>query len=367
MILDRYFARRFIQSFLMIGAVFLTLIMLIDLIEQLRKFEGVDVSFGQLFRLTLLNAPAAINEILPLLMILSTIVLFVGLARSSELVVTRACGRSGIRALAAPVLMALVIGALAVSTLNPIVAATSNRYQQLADTYRTGGPAALSLSGEGLWLRQGGARGQSVIHATGYGGSDGELALHGVTILSYAPDGGPVRRIMAEKAQLGNEEWILSKAKVWPLVAGLNPEKSARIHDQLALPTTLTEDRIRDSLGRPTGISIYDLPDTIRQLKQAGFSTKRHEVWLQVELARPLFLMAMVLVGAAFTMRHARFGGTGIAVLSAVLLGFGLYFVRNFAQILGENGQLPISFAAWGPPIASLLLTLGLLLHAEDG
>ncbi len=367
MILDRYFARRFVQSFLMIAAVFLTLILLIDLIEQLRRFEGTDVTLGQLLGLVLLNAPAAVNEILPLLMILSTIVLFVGLARSSELVVTRATGRSGIRALLGPVLVALIIGALAVSTLNPIVAATSQRFQQVSDTYRTGGPAALSLSGEGLWLRQGAARGQSVIHATGYGSTAGEVILHDVSILTYAAGGGPIRRIHAESATLTDEEWILSAAKVWPLVAGLNPETSAAYHDSLRIPTTLTEDRIRDSLGRPTGISIYDLPETIRQLKQAGFATKRHEVWLQAELARPLFLMAMVLVGAAFTMRHTRFGGTGAAVLASVLLGFGLYFIRNFAQILGENGQLPVALAAWGPPVAAILLTAGLLLHAEDG
>ncbi|MFK7753107.1 MAG: LPS export ABC transporter permease LptG [Sedimentitalea sp.] len=366
MTLDFYFARRFTQSFLMIGAVFLSLIMLIDLIEQLRRFRGLDISFGQLFTLMLLNAPGAINEILPLLMILSTIVLYVGLARSSELVVTRASGRSGIRALMAPVAVSLVIGALAVSTLNPIVAATSNRYQQLSDTYRTGVAQALSLSGEGLWLRQGGAQGQSVIHATGYGAGDA-VTLYDVSILTYAPGGGPVRRIQAEEAVLEGEVWVLKRAKVWPLTTGLNPEKSSAYHDSLNLPTSLTQERIRDSLGRPNGISIYDLPDTIRDLREAGFSTKRHEVWYQVELARPLFLMAMVLVGAAFTMRHARFGGTGLAVLTAVLLGFTLYFVRNFAQILGENGQIPIAMAAWAPPIASILLTLGLLLHVEDG
>lgn len=365
MILDRYFARRFIQAFALIGSVFLTLILLIDLIEQSRRFEGLDVSFGQLFLLTLLGAPEAISEILPLLMILATIVLFVGLARSSELVVTRASGRSGIRALAAPVAVALTIGVLAVTTLNPIVAATSNRYQQLADSYRTGGPAALSLSGEGLWLRQGSAQGQSVIHAGGYLG-DG-TTLYDVTILTYAPDGGPVRQIVADSAHLEDDYWRLERAKVWPLNAGLNPESSAAEHDELRIETTLTQDRIRESLGKPTGISVYDMPATMRELAEAGFSTKRLEVWYQVELARPLFLVAMVLVGAAFTMRHVRFGGTGLSVLTAVLLGFALYFIRNFAQILGENGQLPVMLAAWAPPVASVFLTLGLLLHAEDG
>lgn len=366
MILDRYFARRFLQSFLLIGGVFTTLILLVDLIEQMRKFEGIGVTLGQLLQLILLNAPEAINEILPLLMILSTVVLFVGLARSSELVVTRATGRSGIRALLAPVLMAAAIGVLAVSTLNPIVAATSNRYQQLADTYRTGQPAALSLSGEGLWLRQGGTRGQSVIHASGYSGA-APVTLFRVTILTYAREGGPVRRILADRARLNDDEWVLSDAKVWPLAAGLNPEATAASHETLRIPTTLTQERIRDTLGRPSGISIYDLPQTISDLRAAGFSTRRHEVWYQVELARPVFLVAMVLVGAALTMRHTRLGGTGLAVLLAVLLGFGLYFIRGFAQAMGENGQIPVALAAWAPPVASILLTVGMLLHAEDG
>ena len=105
----------------------------------------------------------------------------------------------------------------------------------------------------------------------------------------------------------------------------------------------------------------------IEQLEQAGFSSRRHHVWLQSELARPLFFVAMVLVGSAFTMRHTRFGGTGPAVISALLLGFALYFARSFAEILGENGQLAVPLAAWAVPVAANLLAFGLILHAEDG
>ncbi|QBF31626.1 LPS export ABC transporter permease LptG [Thalassococcus sp. S3] len=365
MILHFYFARRFLQSLLTVTLVFLVLLLLIDLVEQLRRFEGIDVAFGQMVQLMMLNAPGALNEILPLIMILATVMLFVGLARSSELVVTRAAGRSGLRALLAPLGVALVIGVLTVTTLNPIVAATSNRYQQLSELYRTGGTAALSISGEGLWLRQGGGEGQSVIHAKHYSSNAG--VLYDVTILSYAPEGGPVRRIEAGSARLTNGAWSLRAVKVWPLAAGLNPEVNAMEHEALLLPSTLTQERIRDSLGTPSGISVWDMPATIRQLQQAGFSTKRHEVWFQSELARPLFLVSMVLVAAAFTMRHARFGGTGVAVLTAVMLGFGLYFIRNFAQILGENGQIPVALSAWAPPVAAVLLALGLLLHTEDG
>ncbi|MEX0278380.1 MAG: LPS export ABC transporter permease LptG [Ruegeria sp.] len=366
MILDRYFARRFIQSFVLIGGIFLTLLILIDLVEQVRRFDDANLSFGQLLQITLLNAPAAISEMLPLLVILATIALFVGLARSSELVVTRAIGRSGIRALVAPVLLALMIGAIAVSLLNPIAAATSEEVQRLSDRYRNNGDSTLSISREGLWLRQGTATGQSVIHARSMLDND-TFGLRNVTITAFLPNGKPTEQITAKRAELENGQWVLHKAKVWTIEDDLNPEANAVTHEVLNLPTSLTRERIIDTLGQQDSVSIYDLPQLIRDLREAGFSTKQYEVWLQVELARPLFLVSMVLIGAAFTMRHVRFGGTGVAVLSAVLLGFGVYFVRNFAQILGENGQLPIMVAAWAPPVAAILLSLGLLLHAEDG
>lgn len=365
MILHFYFARRFAINFLVLTVVLFSLVALVDLVDQTRGFGDLGVSFGQIIGLTLLNAPQTVNEILPLIVILSTIALFIGLARSSELVATRAAGRSGLRALFAPVIVALAIGAIAVTMLNPIVAGTSKRYSELAESYRTGGASTLSISGEGLWLRQGDADGQSVIRA--YRSNADASILYDVTIITYAPGQGPVRRIVSRSAALQEGGWVLRKVKLWRLQEGFNSEANAETHKELFIPSSLTLDRIRDSFARPSAISIWKLPEFIAQLDRAGFSSRQHRVWLQSELARPLFLMSMVLIASAFTMRHTRFGGTGISVLSAVLLGFGLYFIRSFAQILGENGQIPIYLAAWAPPIAAVLLALGLLLHAEDG
>ena len=107
--------------------------------------------------------------------------------------------------------------------------------------------------------------------------------------------------------------------------------------------------------------------DLLAWLKEAGFTARRYQVFLQTELAQPAFLTAMLLIGAGFTMRHQRGGRVGVMVLGAILLSFGVYFLRNFAQILGENGQIPPALAAWAPPVAAILSSLGLLLHLEDG
>ncbi|MDB4196764.1 LPS export ABC transporter permease LptG [Ascidiaceihabitans sp.] len=365
MILHFYFARRFFAAFFFLTVVSYAIVVLVDLIEQTRKFSRFNVSLSDRLGLTFLNAPETVNQILPLITILATVVMFIGLARTSELVVTRAAGRSAMRSLVSPITVSLIIGSLAVAVLNPIVAATSKRYAVLSESYRSDGLSALSISGEGLWLRQGDTNGQTVIRAS-RSNADASV-LYDVTFIVYAPNLGPIRRIEAGSAALGKGDWFLRDAKVWPLVAGLNPEINASVHDILKLPSTLTLDSIRESLGKPSSVSIWNLRNYITQLEQAGFSPRRHKVWFQAEMARPFFLMAMVLVAAAFTMRHTRFGGTGTAVLTAVLLGFTLYFIRSFAQILGENGQIPILLAAWAPPVAAILFALGMLLHAEDG
>ena len=363
MILHAYFARKFFWSFALVFTVFLVLLALISLVENLRGFRNLP--FGGVLQLVLLGMPEANYEILPLVIVLATVALFVRLARSSELVVVRAAGRSALRNLAAPVTVAALVGVLAVTMLNPIVAAASKRHNDLVNSYYGGGTSILITAFDGLWLRQGSPERQTVIHARR--ASSDLTVLFDTTFIDLDPDGRPAQRIMASSARLDGGEWVLSGVKIWDLSRGTNPEATATELDQMRLASALTQDHITDSFGRPEFIPIWDLPKFINQLELAGFSARRYAMWYQMELARPLFLVALVMIAAAFTMRHSRLSNTGVSVLAAVLLGFGLHYIRNFAQILGENGQIPILLAAWAPPVASFLLATGILLHMEDG
>lgn len=365
MILTLYIAKRFVGMFVRVFGIFFGIMMLIETIDQLRRYSGTTLGLGDAAYMAALSVPSSLYRILPLIIILSSIALFLGLARSSELVVVRAAGRSGLRFLLAPVASALMIGMLAVAVFNPLVAATSKKYDTLSALYDANGGAVMSVSGEGLWMRQGDAAGQSVIKAA-RADPDG-AALHGVTFLTFLPDGTPAQRIEAKDALLQPGQWVLSGVKRWNLTSG-NPERdAAALPDGLTLATDLTTDRIRNSFGAPSAVAFWNLPRYIADLERAGFSARAHRVWMQMELALPLLLASMVLIAAGFTMRHARFGKTGSMVLMALAGGFAIFFLRNFAQVLGENGQIPIFIAAWTPPVAASLLALGLLLHLEDG
>lgn len=364
MTLSRYIAQRFLATVAQVFLIFFGIMMLIDMVEQLRRFGAEGLGLAGAAQLAALNVPSTLYRILPLIVILAAVAMFIGLARSSELVVVRAAGRSGMRFLMTPVLAALALGAVSVAVLNPLVAGMSREYEVVYARLSRGSESVLSISASGLWLRQGGPAGQTVIQAAR---SDGDgTRLSDVTVLTFSPDGTPLKRTEAAEAVLTPGSWALIEAKTWDLTAA-NPERTARTASRVTLPSDLTRERIRDSFGDPSAIPIWDLPGYIARVEAAGFSARRHRVWLQMELALPLLLASMVLVAAGFTMRHARIGRTGQMVLAAVLMGFAIFFLRNFAQVLGESGQIPVALAAWSPPVAASLFSLGLLLHLEDG
>ncbi|MGO4853127.1 LPS export ABC transporter permease LptG [Phaeovulum sp. W22_SRMD_FR3] len=372
--LSLYLSRRFLAAFVMMLGIFFAFLFMIDMVEQLRKFTSAAVGLPQAAVLSLLNVPASLYSILPLIIVLAAIVMFLGLARNSELVVIRAAGRSGMAIVAAPMVVALALGGLGVAFVNPIVAATSKRVETLSESYRSGGSQTISIDREGVWLRQGGGDDengdagdatQAVIRAARANAD--ATTLFDVTFLIFAPEKGPIRRISADKAVLGQGQWRLTGVKDWRLAASDNPERDALELPQLNLPSDLTPERIRDGFGKPSAIPFWELPDFINGLQRAGFSARRHQVWFQMELALPLMLAAMVLVAAGFTMRHSRMGGTGTMVLLALASGLAAYFLRNMAQVLGDNGQIPVALAAWMPPVVALLAAGALLLAREDG
>lgn len=366
MTLGLYLIRRLAFSFALIGAVFFGMLLLFDVVETLRRFGGGQTSMAEIVWLAVLHVPATFYQILPLLTILASMTLFLGLARSSELVVIRSAGRSAMRMLREPFLATLVFGALAVAAFNPLVASASRAYQQrLAALAAPDQLAQISLEGSALWMRQGDAVGQTVIRAATV--DPERLLFTGVTFLQFERETGiPRVRLEAETAQLEPGTWQLSGVKRWDLSAE-NPERDAEYLDTLAMPSDLTGQRIRESFSRAGMVSIWELPDFIRALDRAGLSSRAHRAQFLAELAMPLLMGAMMMVGAVLCFRHVRAGNAGTRMLITVLAGFALFFLRNFAQVLGENGQIPLALAIWTPPIASMLLALGVLLHLEDG
>ena len=338
--------------------------LLIDLIEQLRKF-AISIDFIEVFFLTLLNLPSSVYQILPLIIIISSALVFLSLARNSELIVFRAAGKSSTSMLITPSILSFLIGVVSISVFNPIVASTSKQYADLKAKLVDGQETTISIGNEGLWLRQADETGHTVIRAKRANSDATEL--YDVTLIKLSEDKLPIRRIEAMMINLKDSKWIAKYSVIWPIKYGENSQSAVEEYDLIEIPTSLKKEQITDQFGDPSTISVWSLPEFIGQLERAGFSAKRYSVWLQSELAKPIFFLAMMLISAAFCMRQTRVKGISFNVMAAVLVGFLLFYLKNFVLILGVNGQLPVLIAAWGPSFAAIFISLGLFLNREEG
>lgn len=370
--LGLYVARRFLTVAVGAFAAVLALVMVVDLVELLAKNSSGRADFHEIVWMAVLHAPSVTITAAPFTVLLAAMVCFAWFARSSELVVTRAAGVSVWALIAPALIVALLMGVGAFAIYNPVAAAFAQRFDSLEEAYFGRSSSRLSVSGGGIWLRQGDASGQTVIRARR--ASESVTQLWRVSIFRFGPDDRFERRIEARRAVLEPGLWRLSGAQVWSVGRGgieslddATRETAPEGHKELVLPTNLTREQILESFAPPRTISFWDLPGFIDTLEASGFSSSRHRLHWHSLLAAPVIFAAMVLVGAAFSMRHARFGGLGSMALGCVLTGFAYFFLSDVAGALGASGAVPVLLAAWGPPAAAVLFSLGLLLHLEDG
>ena len=358
--LSRYIARRFLIS---IGLVFLVVVgvaFLIDVInlgDRAASREGAN--FTVVMGMALLRLPYIAQKVLPFAVLFGTMLTYIWLTRTNELIVTRAAGVSAWQFLLPSLFLAAALGVFVITVFSPLSSAMIARFERMEAEYLRGQESLLSVSPGGLWLREGNASRQYVIHASQVTESGADL--HDVIIFAFEGEDRFVERIDAVDARLGDGVWELRDVLV------TRPDTTAETIPELRLPTELTLHRIQDSFASPETMSFWALPAFIHTMEAAGFSALRHRIHWHSILAVPLLLSAMVLVAATFSLRLTRRGRLGLFILAGLGSGFMLYFVSDVSLALGMSGSLPAILSAWAPATIFAMLGSALLFHLEDG
>lgn len=357
--LYRYLAKQFLIG---VGIVFAAIIFLafsIALVDLLNHTAGRQISSNIVLAMTLLKLPDLGLTLLPFAVLLGGVFSFVRLSRSYELLAIRAAGVSAWNLLAPALTVAVLLGIVCVVAVTPVSARLLVQYAGMEAKYLRGQPSQLAVSRNGLWLRQGDAQHQSVIHALRVAHQG--VALNDAIIFLYGKGDHFQGRIDARSARLKQGAWHLKDA--WVSTTDGRPVH----HAQYTLPTTLTPSQIQESFASPSTISFWDLPRFIQTARAAGFSAKRYLLYFDTLLVLPAMFAAMVFMAASFSLRLARLGGLGRVILYSTLAGFGVYFFSDVTKALGESGILPVALAASAPAAAAILLGMTLVFHQEDG
>ncbi len=376
--IQRYIFRECVASLVLTLGIILLAIILVDVVEQMRTIGdrtqiGIDVAFS----LTMMKTPGLILETLPFAMLVGSILTYSQLGRRSEIPAIRASGVSAWRFLGPVMVLAVLVGVLMVTVLDPLATRLSQDFE--ATRARLLGNTA--PSNEGVWLSQGdlqagadaeqagaalpGSNQQAIIHGRRVVGRG--QALENVTFWYFRPGpAGPsdrefTHRIDAKRAELTPGFWQLTDIVENRLGGEIQRTES------LALPTNLSSDTLLSRFASSKTIAFWELPSFIQAGKAAGMDVGDYVLKYNTLLATPVFMLAMSLIGAVVCLRLARSGGLSRLVGAGALAGFVLYFTTRLASGMSASGATPPEAAAWCPPLFALFAVLTLLAHLEDG
>ncbi len=357
--LYRYLAIQFLLGVALVYGAFLALAFSIDIVDLLNRTSGRNAGMPVIVTMALLQLPDLGQKMMPFAILGGGVITFARLSRSQELVASRAAGVSAWGFLLPPLVVAVVIGIMAVTVFTPVSARMFSEFAGLEARYIKGEASQLSVSINGLWLRQGNEQRQSVIHALRV--AQQGRHLEDVLVFLYKNGDNFIGRIDAKSGDLGDHVWVLKDAWV-------SDTKAAPVHhDFYKLETTLTPEQIQESFASPDTISFWNLPGYIRAAQAAGFSALRYRLYLYTLYALPALFAAMVFMAASFSLRLSREGGMAKVILFSAASGFGVYFFSTLTQVLGYDGAVPVLLAATAPAIASILIGMTLLFNQEDG
>ena len=358
--LYRYLAVQFFFGVVVVYTAFLVLAFSIDIVNLLNRTAQHAVSTSIVVGMAALQLPDLGQKMLPFAILLGGVFTFARLSRSQELVATRAAGVSAWDFLLPPLAVAVGIGIFAVTVFTPVSARMFTEFAGLEARYVKGEASQLSVSQNGLWLRQGDEKQQSVIHSLRV--ADQGQHLEDVIVFLYGANDHFLGRIDAKSGQLQDQAWLLRDA--W--VSDTNGGRPVH-HDTYLLSTTLTPEQIQESFTSPDTLSFWDLPAFIRAAQAAGFSAIRYQLYLYTLYALPALFAAMVFMAASFSLRLSREGGVAKVILFSAACGFGVYFFSDLTRVLGQSGTVPVLLAATAPAVAAILIGMTLLFNQEDG
>lgn len=358
--LSRYLAWMYTKAFLQLLVILLGIVYLFDTVELLRraaKFDNVPLSL--VLQMGLLKLPEIGQIILPFAILFSALYTFWFLARRQELVIVRAAGLSVWQFLGPIIGVAMLVGIVHMSMINPVGAAMMTRYHGLEAAYLKPNDNTISIGDQGLWLRQKNGDDVVMLHADTV--KMPEWKLNGVTAFYFTPSGDFRRRIDADHAGLNDGLWTFRNVVI------NEPGQIPKRAQSETLPTNLSVSEIEESFSTAEETPFWSLPSYIRTMEETGFDSRKLRIHFQTLLAQPLLFAAMVILAATVSLKVARAQQTAVMISAGVIMGFLMFFASSFLKALGASDQIPAFLAAWFPSFIALSLGISVILTTEDG
>ncbi|MEE8241708.1 MAG: LPS export ABC transporter permease LptG [Nitrospirales bacterium] len=355
-ILTRYILRSVTQGFLICLTGLMTVYLVVDFFEQIRRFMRHDAAGSDVFWYFLFKIPGIVVQLAPVAVLMATLLSLGLLLRHNEITAMRGSGLSLFR-LAVPYVGFAGLVSLGLLVLSAVVVPLATaRAELIKEVYIKKQNPGVSLKAERIWI-QAGPNMLVKVDAVDPGG----VTLRGITLYQLGPTFELLLVTDAEEAHYTPDGWILRRG----VERRLFPGGKVMAEQFLTKPVGLLQipEDFESWLSMESQeMTLGSLKAYANRLQRNGYNVSRFLTDYHGRWAFPFVCLVMAVVGMALSLRRTgvRGGGLAIGIGQALGISFLYWTTHSVAIALGRGGVLIPVAAGW---VANLLfISFGLYL-----
>lgn len=347
-----YLVRVFINNFLMISLVFICLSFFLNIFEEIKFFENLEVSFFIPIILTLLNVPTIFFELMPFIFLISAIFFFIYISDRNELSILKNNGIDNLKIVIILSLTSIVLGLFVISIYYTISSNLKNTYLNYKNKHSSENEYLAVVNENGLWLKEDFGGYINIINAKTFKNN----ILKNITITKLDTKYQTIETIISKKANIQNKKWQMENVKI------INPSDKEKNYTKYDFGSNFNGEIVSNLFSNLNSLNILQLHNQMKNYENIGYSTTDIKHHLNKIYTLPLYFVLMTIIGCLLMLRMKFLNSKFFMLVIGVFISVLIYYLNFFLSLFGLNETLPIEISVWLPQLLLVLVIfLGLI------
>jgi len=347
--INRYIINEYIKSLFVVIAVMLSIIFLINLLDEFNFFKSKkELKFIFFLIFTVLKIPNVLINLFPFIVLFAGIVFYLKIYNHNEIISLRVMGFSNIQIILIPALTSFVIGYLIVFLIVPFSSSMLKYYEELRSEYNET-KNLVFINETGIWILDKNEKEKNIIRIEKI--NRDFSVIKQVTIYNYDTSNNFIKRIDADEGIIENKSWQLSKVHI----ITTNKENYLNNYNHVS---NVNINELKKIYKNTETVSFLDINKEMLILEDKGYSTIDLRIRYQKLISFPVYLLAMsilsglMIINLGKTSNYLKYGIYG------VLISIIIYFLNDLSITIAKTGIISVDFSVWIPIFLIILINL---------
>ena len=342
---QNYIIKVFLNKFLYVSLVFLSLIYILGILEEINFFKDIDGSFYFPYLLTLLNLPITLFEIFPFIFLITSQLFMHKLFKNDELDLLKKSGINNLKLINIIFLLSLLIGVFNIVIYYNFASKLKFYYSDIKNTFSDDNKYLAMVTESGLWIKDE-INDKKYIIKSSYIKDD---FLFDVIINEFDSDFKLLKTIQSPKIDINSNHWKIYEPNI--IINNISEKKSYSIK----LTSSFNAKKIKNLFSNISSFNLIKLYELKKEYKKFGYSVDEINIQLIKLYTTPILYALLSILSIIVVLNFTKSKPLLFHLFFGVMLSVIIYYVIFIFNSLGINGKIPLYLSVLFP---FFLLTL---------